>query len=99
MVYYRWKICLDSLAEVANWSRNTVRQFSNDKLRVHESFAFGGVDLSIEVYFLLLEHLLEDLCGLGLAVAIVEVGLVYGLEQQVDLFEGLGAICVEDAQD
>lgn len=59
----------------------------------------GAVDLSIELYLLLLKHLLQDLRGLRLAVGVIEVGLVDSLEEEMYLFWGFGAVGVEDAED
>jgi hypothetical protein len=59
----------------------------------------GGVDLSVELHLLLLQHLLQDLGGLRLSVGVVEVSLVDCLQEEVDLLWGLGAVGVKDAED
>lgn len=45
-----------------------------------------------------MEHLLQDFCGLRLAVGIVEVGLVDCLEEKMDFLWGFGAVGVENAE-
>jgi hypothetical protein len=57
----------------------------------------GGIDLAIELDLLLLEHLLQDLGSLRLAVSIVQVSFIDSLQKQMDLLWGFRPICIKDA--
>lgn len=58
----------------------------------------GRIDLTVELYFLFLQHLLEDFSRLCLAVRVVKVSLVDCFEEQMYFFRGFGSISIENAE-
>ena len=63
-----------------------------------ESLILRRVHFPVEYYLLFCHHLLQYLHSLNLSVCVVQVSLVYCLQQKMNFLAWFGAICVQNAQ-